>query len=221
MQTLKNTNSWSTITMYQYLKQIERFFRSKRKKRLVDDSPLFARTKKFRHKYPDYEIGLGSYGLPIVFDWQEDSTLKIGSFCSISDNVRIYLGGHHRTDWASSYPFPAFVNQAAHITEYGFSNGDVIIGSDVWLCANAIILSGVTIGHGAVIANGAVVTKNVEPYAIMGGNPAKLIRYRFDEPIRNRLLHTAWWEWPETKILSKVELLCSNDIEAFLSSIEK
>lgn len=204
--------------MYKRLKRIERSLRLKLRKRSHAASQLARRTAKFCAQYPDYTIGLGSYGMPIVFDGNHDSTLKIGAFCSISDNVRIFLGGIHRSDWVSNYPFPAFVREAAHIPEYDLSNGDVVIGSDVWLCANCIILSGVTIGHGAVVANGAIVTKDVEPYSIVAGNPAKIIRYRFEEPIRKRLLDTAWWDWPEAEILSKVELLCNDDIERFLAS---
>lgn len=92
----------------------------------------FLRQKdKFLKKYPSYKIGEGSYGIPTVYDWREGTTLEIGNYCSISVNVQIFLGGHHRADWVSTYPFPEFVPQASHIGNYGGSNGDVIIGSDV------------------------------------------------------------------------------------------
>lgn len=179
--------------------------------------PRFHRPQaRFRERYPDYQIGLGSYGLPIVHDWQEGSTLRIGSYCSVADNVQIFLGGQHRTDWVSCYPFPAYIPEAAHIRDYGGSRGDVVIGSDVWLCSNCIILSGVTIGHGAVVASGAVVSRDVPAYAVVAGNPARLIRWRFDEATREELLSTAWWEWPEQEIRQVVTKLCSDDVASFL-----
>ena len=97
------------------------------------------------------------------------------------------------------------------------SRGDVVIGSDVWLCANSIILSGVTIGHGAVIANGAVISRDVEPYAVMAGNPAKLIKWRFDESSRIALIKSKWWEWPEDEINKMMHKLCSDDLSEFLN----
>lgn len=172
---------------------------------------------KFKRKYPHYVIGNNCYGLPIVKQSHPQAKLKIGSYCSIASNVQIFLGGGHRTDWISTYPFPAFYESASHIENYCTTKGDVIIGNDVWLCANCIILSGVTIGDGAVVANGAIVTKDVPPYAIVGGNPAKLIRWRFDEPTRNAVQATAWWNWPEQEILSAVDMLCSEHIEEFLT----
>ena len=180
--------------------------------------PRFLRPQaRFRERYPGYDIGLGSYGMPKVHDWQEGSTLRIGNYCSIADNVQIFLGGQHRTDWVSTYPFPAYLPEASHIGGYGGTRGDVVIGSDVWLCANCVILSGVTIGHGAVVANGAVVSRDVEPYAIVAGNPAEIVRWRFDENTRDALLETAWWNWPEEEIRAVVSLLCSEDISAFLA----
>jgi len=94
-----------------------------------------------------------------------------------------------------------------------------VIGSDVWLCANCTILSGVTIGHGEVIASGAVVSRDVESYAVMAGNPAQRIRWRFDEPTRTALLASAWWEWPEEEIRQVVNKLCSDDIVEFINYV--
>lgn len=122
----------------------------------------------------------------------------------------------HRTDWVTTYPFPAFQKDAQHITNWDPTHGNVTIGSDVWLCANCVILSGVTIGHGAVVANSAIVTKDVPPYAIVGGNPAKLIRWRFDEPTRAALLASEWWNWPEDEVRNVVDKLCSENIANFL-----
>lgn len=172
---------------------------------------------RFKKKYPQYKIGNNCYGLPVIKQSHKDATLVIGSYCSFASNVQIFLGGGHRTDWVTTYPFPAFHLSAKHIQNYSTSKGNVGIGNDVWLCANCVILSGVTIGDGAVIANGAIVTKDVPPYAIVGGNPAKLIRWRFDEPTRNALQTSKWWDWPEQELLNIVDKLCSEKIQDFLA----
>ena len=102
------------------------------------------------------------------------------------------------------------------IQDYGISKGDVVIGNDVWICANAIILSGVTIGDGAVIANGAIVTRDVEPYSVVAGNPAKHIKYRFNPDIIAELLQIKWWNWPENLLREQVHLLLNSDIKNFI-----
>jgi len=179
------------------------------------EEPFYSQ-KVFKEKYSQYEIGKGTYGVPEIYDWNEGSTLIIGSYCSISSNVKIYLGGHHRSDWISTYPFPAFINKAKSIKNFGGTNGDVIIGSDVWICANVIILSGVTIGNGAVIANGSVVTKNVKDYEVVGGNPAKHIKYRFTHGTIHELLNIAWWDWEQNEIENIPEMLCSDNINMLI-----
>ncbi len=184
--------------------------------------PKFYRgQQKFRARYPNYQIGLGTYGLPEVHDWAEGSTLTIGAFTSIADDVHIFLGGHHRTDWISCYPFPAFVEEAVGISDYGGTHGDVIVGNDVWLASGCTILSGVTIGNGAVVAARAVVTRNVEPYAIVAGNPARVIGWRFDPSIREALLASRWWSWPEDEIRRISPLLASSRIDDFLSYVRR
>ncbi len=152
--------------------------------------------------------------MPEVHDWSEGSTLRIGAYCSIASNVQIFLGGLHRTDWISTFPFPAFVEEAAGISEYNGTKGDVIIGNDVWLCSGCTILSGVTIGDGAVVACGSIVTRDVEPYSMVAGNPARHIRWRFSEEQRQALLETAWWTWPEAEIRALSAMLCSTDVSA-------
>lgn len=173
---------------------------------------------RFRLHYQDkYEFGVGTYGLPKVHDWNEGTTLKIGNFCSIAAGVEIFLGGNHRHDWITTFPFPALFESGPKVAGYGISKGDVIIGSDVWLGANCAVLSGVSIGHGAVVGAYAVVTRDVEPYSIVAGNPAKHVKWRFDEVTREYLLNLAWWNWPIEEIEGQVLLLCSSNINGLIA----
>jgi acetyltransferase-like isoleucine patch superfamily enzyme len=119
-----------------------------------------------------------TYGTPTVFSWGEGTVLRVGRFCSIAGNVSIFLGGNHRSDWITTYPFGClkyFNKKPGHPS----TNGDVVIGNDVWIGCNATILSGVKIGDGSVIAANSLVTKDVPDYSIVGGNPAKVIRKDF------------------------------------------
>jgi acetyltransferase-like isoleucine patch superfamily enzyme len=169
---------------------------------------------KFGNTTLGYEIGEYTYGHPVVL--YPDGKLKIGKFCSIAWNVTIFLGGNHRVDWIATYPFPTpdgrwpKVQDKEH--EYLGSKGDVTIGNDVWIGSDVTILSGVTIGDGAVIGTGSVVTADVEPYAIVAGNPAKLIKKRFTDEEIATLLDVRWWDWPIEKVRENVDVLCSGDI---------
>ncbi|MEH6798285.1 MAG: CatB-related O-acetyltransferase [Halopseudomonas sabulinigri] len=187
--------------------------RRRKEKRNIKKLPVLDRGRAlFKFNYPQYEYGVGSYGLPEVRDWGEGATLNIGNYCSIADGVRILLGGHHRADWITTFPFPAFLPQASSIAGYNGTHGDVLIGSDVWLCSHCIILSGVKVGHGAVVAAGSVVVKDVEPYSIVGGNPAKFIRWRFPEEDRLFLLNLKWWNWPVAEVAAVSPILCTNNL---------
>jgi acetyltransferase-like isoleucine patch superfamily enzyme len=165
-----------------------------------------------------FEIGEYTYGLPTALRWGDSSRLIIGRYCSIADGVSILLGGNHRGDWVTTYPFSAIPDtwpEAGGIPGHPQSNGDVRIGNDVWLARNCTILSGVTIGDGAIVAAAAVVTKDVPPYAIVGGNPARVVKYRFSEQDIASLLRMRWWDWPEKHIRNVLPYLVSNNLETF------
>ncbi len=123
------------------------------------------------------EVGDYSYGTPSVWHWGEGAKLKIGKFCSFAWDINIFLGGEHRPDWISQYPFPAFFTEAYNIKGHPTTKGNIVIGNDVWVGFNATILSGVKIGDGAVIGAGAVVTKDVPDYALVLGSPAKIAEW--------------------------------------------
>ena len=162
------------------------------------------------------EIGDYTYGKPQIMHWGEDAKLKIGKFCSIADRVTIFLGGNHRLDWITTYPFSALSQEwpeAKDIKGHPRTKGDVIIGNDVWIGFGATIMSGVTIGDGAVIGAMSVVAKNVEPYSIVGGNPIKEIKKRFSENEIEKLLEIKWWNWPLEKIKRNTKILCSNNLK--------
>ena len=161
------------------------------------------------------QIGEFTYGHPRILSWDDHTSLKIGKFCSIAEGVTILLGGEHRIDWISTYPFPAFAGDwpgAERITGHPRSKGDVVIGNDVWIGVDATILSGVTIGDGAVIGAGSVVTKDVPAYTVVAGNPAKVIYTRFSPQEVQLLLKLKWWDWPAEKIQAATNILCSQDI---------
>jgi acetyltransferase-like isoleucine patch superfamily enzyme len=165
--------------------------------------------------------GKYTYGNPNILWSNDNAKLVVGNFCSIAHNVNIYLGGNHRIDWVTTYPF-------GHIHQDMFNNfdgighpstkGDVIIGNDVWIGSNVTIMSGVTIGDGAVIANNSHIVKNVNPYSLVGGNPAKLIKYRFTQEQIEKLLEIKWWYWEDDKINKITHLLCNNNIDEFIKS---
>ena len=170
-----------------------------------------------------YEIGEFTYGKPKVRFPESGRKLTIGRYGSIADKVEILLGGNHRTDWGTTYPFSAFPELwpgAPRNEDYHTSRGDVTIGHDVWLGSGAIVMSGVTVGHGAVVAAHAIVTKDVPPYAIVGGNPAKVIRYRFDEETVAALLDAQWWDLPRDKIATLIPLLQSDRIRELVAAVK-
>lgn len=143
--------------------------------------------------------------------------LVIGSFCSIGTGAAFIMAGNqgHRHDWVSSFPFYWMSEvRAFAAAENGYvPAGDTVIGNDVWIGADAIIMPGVRIGDGAVIGTRALVTRDVAPYAIVGGNPARTIRKRFDERLIALLEEMRWWDWPEDELEAAMPLLTSSRIE--------
>ncbi len=141
---------------------------------------------------------------------------SIGKFCSIGPNVQIILGKHplnfvstHPVFYSKNKPFKTFSDRI-YIDEYD----SVLIGNDVWIGEGVIIPSGVTIGNGAIISARSVVTKNIEPYSIVGGIPAKLIKYRFDESTIKKINNSNWWDWDESKL--KFDYLTFHNPELFI-----
>ncbi len=141
--------------------------------------------------------------------------LIIGKFCAIAAETRFLMTGDHKLDAISTYPFPIF----GHGWETAFNiydlpvKGDIVVGNDVWFGYGCLIKNGVTIGNGAIISAGAVVVKDVPPYAIVAGNPAKIVKMRFDDATIERLQKIAWWDWDIEKINRNLKLICYLDID--------
>lgn len=172
-------------------------------------------------------IGRFAYGIENISikQWNEGAALKIGSFCSIATSVTIFLGGNHRTDWITTFPFGHVYQDelgGADIKGHPATKGDVIIENDVWLGHNVTIMSGILIGNGAVVAANSTVVKNVSPYQVVGGNPANVIRQRFDDKIIELLLELKWWDLP-IEIIREInkELSSPPDTERLKHLIER
>ncbi|WP_178863893.1 CatB-related O-acetyltransferase [Thiomicrorhabdus cannonii] len=152
-------------------------------------------------KPTEVKIGDHSYinGLTI-YSWGNHSKVVIGKYCSIADEVTIIAGGEHRKERVSTFPFADRWCLNSLSQSETLAKGDVLIGHDVWIGHGATLLSGITIGHGAIIGAKAVVAKDVAPYAIVVGNPAKVINFRFSEEIIAAMLEINWWDWSEENI---------------------
>lgn len=164
-------------------------------------------------------VGPGTYGVgqKTVLLFRDDDRVSIGSYCSFAYGVTIVASGEHNHGSVATYPFAAILD--GDVNKDTYSKGPICIGNDVWIGANVTILSGVTIGDGAVIAAGSVVVKSVPPYAIVGGVPARIIKYRFSSEIINRLIHVAWWNWPHILIEKNKSLFYLN-VDDFLEKAE-
>jgi len=194
------------------------------------DSPFKGITLDKQVRHPNIRVGRFSYYsgyyhghsfddcARFLLPDEEADKLIIGSFCSIGTGAAFIMAGNqgHRHDWISTFPFfwmqevPAFEG-----ARNGYrAAGDTAVGHDVWIGSEAIIMPGIRIGHGAVIGTRAVVTRDVEPYAVMGGNPARLIRKRFDDARIALLLEMQWWDWADDALRAAMPLLTSGDVEA-------
>ncbi len=149
------------------------------------------------------------------FDFVGDR-LIIGRFCAIAAETRFIMnGGNHATDGFSTFPFSVFGNGWEDAAPESWPHrGDTVVGNDVWIGYGATIMPGVKIGDGAIIASASVVTRDVEPFAIVGGNPAKPIRYRFEAEVREALLDIAWWHWDAEKITRNLRAITGGDLSA-------
>lgn len=163
-----------------------------------------------------WTVGDHTYGEPSVVE-PECAHLSIGRFTSIANHVTVVLG-NHRMDALTTYPFKTlgrFWPTAASVNADHQSKGDVVIGNDVWIGQGVTILSGVRVGDGAVLGAQSVVSKDVPPYAVVAGNPARVLRYRFDESTVQRLLALRWWDWPQDQIEAAIPLLTAADLGPF------
>lgn len=162
-------------------------------------------------------VGYKTYGRISMIDFSKSNNkLIIGSYCSIAPGVLFLLGGEHQIDSISTFPF---MNKCFTGELEAKSKGNINVEDDVWIGANAIICSGVTIGQGSIIAAGAVVTKNVAPYSIVGGNPAKLIRKRFNEQLINKLMTINIKELFDSFNIEKVDIIYSKLSDELLEQL--
>ncbi|NDA90030.1 MAG: antibiotic acetyltransferase [Alphaproteobacteria bacterium] len=148
-----------------------------------------------------------------LFDFIGDR-LIIGKFCQIASGARFIMNGaNHAMNGISTYPFEVFGKGWSNVPSNDLNKGDTVIGNDVWIGNSATIMPGVKIGHGAIIGTNALVTKDVAPYTIVGGNPGKLIRSRFEQKTIDFLLELSWWDWPIEKITKHVNAIASGNLE--------
>ena len=174
---------------------------------IVGDYTYFDDSRYGPDKFEEYNV-LYNYDFSKV-------RLIIGKFCAIAAEAKFIMTGDHKLDAISTYPFPIF--QHGWESVYDIKDlpvkGDLVIGNDVWIGYDSLIKNGVTVGDGAIIAARSVVVKDVPAYAIVAGNPAKVVKMRFDDSTIARLLQISWWNWDIEKINRHLSLICSLDIE--------
>jgi virginiamycin A acetyltransferase len=142
---------------------------------------------------------------------------KIGKFCSIAENLQFIMRGSHMMNWVTTYPFQVVWDMNVPLHDLP-PHSPITIGNDVWIASSVKIKQGVSIGDGAVLATECFVTKDVPPYAVVGGNPAKIIKYRFTEDQIKNLLEIKWWDWDDKEIKKIVPLLVSDNIDKFIKT---
>ena len=167
----------------------------------------------FVHDPRDFQRNNVLYHYPVNGD-----KLVIGKFCSIACGAKfLFTSANHTLRSLSTYPFPLFFEEwgldKAHVAQAWDNKGDIVVGNDVWIGYEAVLLSGVTIGDGAIIGTRAVVTQDVPPYTIVGGVPAKPIRRRFDDATIDALLVLRWWDWPREKLARTIDAIQAGQLE--------
>lgn len=167
------------------------------------------KAKLLESRPPYVTAGRFTYGDPRVITFPSGALLTVGSFCSIADDVTILLGGNHDPAAATTYPLNALWDEDG-LPMHEATRGDVAIGNDVWIGYGVLILSGVTIGDGAIIGARAVVSRDVEPFSVVAGNPADHLRFRFPAHVRQALEEIRWWDWPEELIRRHASALMGN-----------
>lgn len=167
-------------------------------------------------KKPNLKIGRGTYINGVdLYCWDSRIDVHIGKYCSIADKITLVAGGEHDMEWVSTYPFiPRWKIEELYYLQQPRFKGDIKIGNDVWISNNVVILSGVTISDGAVIGAGSIVTKDISPYCIAVGNPAKVVKKRFSDETIEKLLKIKWWDWDKERIYNNLRYF--NDINEFI-----
>jgi acetyltransferase-like isoleucine patch superfamily enzyme len=170
---------------------------------------------------PGVEIGRHTYGLNkrSFYVPHENVPVRIGSFCSVGPEVLFVCAAEHGVGTATTYPIHRMNGKVRNTIE-PTGKGPITVGNDVWFGARCTILSGVTIGNGAVIGAGAIVTKDIAPYAIAVGNPARVLRHRFSPEVIERLQALEWWNWSDSLIRERIELLTVVDVERFVNELD-
>jgi acetyltransferase-like isoleucine patch superfamily enzyme len=174
--------------------------------------------------HPNISMGFKSYftSAPLISEYTKgitESRLVVGAFSSIAEGAKIVLVfGGHSPDWGTTFPFPAIMPDITSADPVSREKIGVTIGSDVWIGREVTILPGVHIGHGAIIGAGSIVSRDVAPYSVTTGNPARHRRYRFPERERAALLQACWWDWPWEEIQRVSPLLCSPELGECLRS---
>ena len=161
-----------------------------------------------------------------IISWSDQYHIHLGKYNSIGRDCNFFLHANHRSDWITTSsqllgPVTPEIADLHMSMGHPTCKGDITIQNDVWIGAKSTIMSGVTIHNGAIIAAGSTVTKDVPPYAIVAGNPGKVVKLRFSEDQIKDLLEIAWWEWEETRIKEEAMTLWSGDIEDFIKKHKK
>jgi len=171
------------------------------------------------------KIGKHTYGSEnISVAWQQDQEIIIGAFCSLAGNLNIQLGGNHNSSWVTTYPFghvPNGIWAINSVVGHPKPSRKVEIGNDVWIANNVTLMGGVCIGDGAIIAMNSHVARNIPPYEVWGGNPAKKIKDRFPDEVKLKLLELKWWNLPDNLIEILIPLLVQEPTLESLQRIEQ